>query len=144
MSAVHPLISATELRALLDSPQPPLLLDCGFDLADTSAGEQDYQTGHLPGARYLHLDRDLSAPKSAAGPIQGGRHPLPSLELLAQRAGAWGVTPERLVVCYDRQGGPYAARAWWMPTARTAALPCSTVGTKRTACAACTTAGSST
>ena len=114
MPSIHPLITATELRALLDSAQPPLLLDCGFDLANPSAGEQDYQTGHLPGARYLHLDRDLSAPKSAAGPIQGGRHPLPSLAMLAERAGAWGVTPERLVVCYDRQGGPYAARAWWM------------------------------
>ena len=114
MSAVHPLITATELRALLDSAQPPLLLDCGFDLANPSAGEQDYQAGHLPGARYLHLDRDLSGPKSAAGPAQGGRHPLPSLDVLAERAGAWGVTPERLVVCYDRQGGPYAARAWWM------------------------------
>ncbi|WP_374428682.1 sulfurtransferase [Ideonella dechloratans] len=114
MSAVHPLITATELRTLLDSAQPPLLLDCGFDLANPSAGEHDYQAGHLPGARYLHLDRDLSGPKSAAGPAQGGRHPLPSLDMLAERAGAWGVTPERLVVCYDRQGGPYAARAWWM------------------------------
>ena len=77
MSAVHPLISATELRALLDSPQPPLLLDCGFDLANTSAGEQDYQTGHLPGARYLHLDRDLCGPKQGPDGRFLGRHPLP-------------------------------------------------------------------
>ena len=52
-----PLISAAELRAT--SPAP-LLLDCSFDLADPALGEQAYGAGHLPGAIYVHLDRDLS------------------------------------------------------------------------------------
>lgn len=109
-----PLISATELLALVGTPAAPVLLDCGFDLGDTDAGERDHHAGHLPGARYLHLDRDLSGPKTAAGARDGGRHPLPGRALLAERVGQWGVQPGRAVVCYDRQGGPFAARAWWL------------------------------
>ncbi len=114
MSTTAPLIAASELLSWLASPPGPLLLDCSFDLANTTAGEQAYQAGHLPGARYLHLDRDLSGPKSPAGAREGGRHPLPSRALLAERAGQWGVRPDQDVVCYDRQGGPFAARAWWL------------------------------
>ncbi|MFZ2990873.1 sulfurtransferase, partial [Ideonella sp.] len=61
-----------------------------------------------------HLDRDLSGPKTAAGPIDGGRHPLPTREDFAARVAQWGIQPGQLVVCYDNQGSPYAARTWWM------------------------------
>ncbi len=108
------LISAEALRAWLDAPQAgtpaPVLLDCGFDLADPAAGEKAYAAGHLPGAVYVHLDRDLSGEKTG----RNGRHPLPDRQALAAAAGRWGVTPGRQVVCYDGQGSPYAARAWWL------------------------------
>ncbi len=104
------LISATELQAMLASPQPPVLLDCGFDLADTAAGERAYAATHLPGARYAHLDRDLSGAKT----LRNGRHPLPGRDAWATRVGAWGIRPGTQVVCYDDQGGVYAARAWWL------------------------------
>lgn len=101
------LISAEDLRAL----QPtPVLLDCGFDLAEPAAGERAFAAGHLPGALYAHLDRDLSGPK---GPGRG-RHPLPAFGDFAATAGRWGVRPGVQVVCYDAQGGMYAARAWWL------------------------------
>ncbi|MBN8495084.1 MAG: sulfurtransferase, partial [Burkholderiales bacterium] len=67
----RPLISASQLLALLSSGQPCVLLDCGFDLADPAAGERAYAAGHLPGALYVHLDRDLSGPKTG----RNGRHP---------------------------------------------------------------------
>lgn len=106
------LVSAADLQALVASGAPLVLLDCGFDLADPAAGERAYAAGHLPGARYAHLDRDLSGPKTT--PAAGGRHPLPARDAFAARAGAWGIAPGVRVVAYDAQGGPYAARAWWL------------------------------
>ncbi|NDY89684.1 sulfurtransferase [Ideonella livida] len=107
-----PLLSADEL--LTRWAQAPLILDCSHDLAEPEAGRRQHAMGRLPGARHLHLDDDLSGPKSPDGPRQGGRHPLPTLETLACRAGQWGVTPGRWVVLYDQQGAAYAARCWWL------------------------------
>jgi thiosulfate/3-mercaptopyruvate sulfurtransferase len=104
------LISASELQGLQAAGVPLVLLDCSFDLADTAAGERTYLASHLPGALYAHLDRDLSGTKTG----RNGRHPLPDRATLAATAGAWGVAPGVQVVGYDMQGGPYAARAWWL------------------------------
>jgi len=104
------LITAAELQALRASGAPLVLLDCSFDLADPSAGERAYAEGHLPGALYVHLDRDLSGTKTGSN----GRHPLPERPALAERVGRWGIAPDVQVVCYDTQGMPYAARAWWL------------------------------
>lgn len=112
--AAHPLISADDLARRLASGAPTTLLDCSFDLMDAQAGERAFATGHLPGAQYAHLERDLSGPKSPRGSIEGGRHPLPNRATLAARMGAWGITPNTLVVAYDAQGASYAARAWWL------------------------------
>jgi thiosulfate/3-mercaptopyruvate sulfurtransferase len=104
------LVSAAELLTLRSSAADLVIVDCGFDLADASAGERAYVEGHLPGARYAHLDRDLSGPKTG----KNGRHPLPDRDLFAARVGTWDIGPGTQVVAYDAQGGPYAARAWWM------------------------------
>ncbi len=104
------LLSATELKRLMQSGQPLVLLDCGFDLADPGAGERAYVQGHLPQAQYAHLEHDLSGAKTGSN----GRHPLPSRQQFAQTLGRWGVKPGVQVVAYDHQGMPYAARAWWM------------------------------
>jgi len=104
---MHPLISPSDLLAR--HPQP-VLLDCSFDLADPTAGERGYREGHLPGARYVHLDRDLSAPKNG----HNGRHPLASPDEYAKWMGRVGITPDTPVVVYDRQGGTFAVRAWWV------------------------------
>jgi thiosulfate/3-mercaptopyruvate sulfurtransferase len=106
------LISAADLMRQLASTHPPVLLDCGFDLADTDAGQRAWQAAHLPGAFYLHLDRDLSGPKDGSN----GRHPLPDRATLAAKLGECGIGPTTSVVAYDAQGGPYAARAWWLLT----------------------------
>lgn len=104
------LISAAELRALPD----PLILDCGFDLADAAAGERAYAAGHIPGAFYLHLDRDLCGPMTGPDGAFRGRHPLPEREDFAALMRRLGLRAGRQVVAYDRQGGPYAAHVWWM------------------------------
>jgi thiosulfate/3-mercaptopyruvate sulfurtransferase len=108
------LISVDELRAALQGAEPPVLVDCGFELTDTSAGERAYAAAHLPGARYAHLDRDLSGPKTGADGVFRGRHPLPAREVLAATLGRLGIGPDTPVVAYDGQGGSYAARAWWL------------------------------
>ena len=104
------LITAAELRAVQDAGSPVVLLDCGFDLGAPEAGERAHAAGHIPGAHYAHLDRDLAGAKNG----RNGRHPLPERATFAAAAGRWGIAPGVQVVCYDAQGGPYAARAWWL------------------------------
>ncbi|TCS99898.1 thiosulfate/3-mercaptopyruvate sulfurtransferase [Tepidimonas ignava] len=109
----HPLIDAPALRRALGGPQPPLVFDASFELSDPAAGARQYAQGHIPGARYVHLDLDLSAQPSEPH-ASGGRHPLPSREAFAQRLRAWGVRDDDTVVVYDRQGGMVCGRLWWM------------------------------
>ena len=106
------LIQPTELLSILRGASPrTVVLDCRFSLLDTQAGRSKYEEGHLPGARYAHLDDDLSGPVI---PGQTGRHPLPDPEDLARRLGSWGIDAETFVVCIDDVGGAFAARAWWL------------------------------
>ena len=104
------LIGVDALRELLARQPAPVVIDCGFDLADTEAGERDWREWHVPGSLYLHLDRDLSGAKTGSN----GRHPLPERAAFATTLGRLGITPATQVVALDRQGGPYAARLWWM------------------------------
>lgn len=105
------LIQAPALQALLQAdPAAVLVLDCSFDLTDPDAGKRIYDAGHVPGAAYVHLDRDLSGPKTGSN----GRHPLPAREDFAARMAALGASPDTQVVAYDNAGGMYAARLWWM------------------------------
>jgi thiosulfate/3-mercaptopyruvate sulfurtransferase len=85
-------------------------IDCRFELADPAWGEAEYRQGHVPGAHYAHLDRDLSGPAGAAS----GRHPLPHWTRLAERLGQWGIHPGTQVIVYDQHDGGYAARLWWL------------------------------
>lgn len=103
------LIDADSLAAQLHSPGL-VVLDCRFDLGKPAAGEATYSSGHIAGARYVHLDRDLAGP---VGPTTG-RHPLPDPEVFATKAGAWGVAHDSQVVVYDQGNSFFAARAWWI------------------------------
>ena len=105
------LISVAELDKLLQADSAAIVvLDCRSYLTAPEKGEAVYREGHLPGAGYLHLEEDLSAPIT---PLSG-RHPLPDLAALAGVFAARGVTPDTQVVVYDDCGGAMAARAWWL------------------------------
>ena len=106
------LISVAQLKALQASGQPFMLFDCSFDLMNPAAGETAYRESHVPGAVYVHLDRDLS--DKTGGGVNGGRHPLPSREKFAAWLGSLGFSNEMQAVVYDRQGVNYAGRLWWM------------------------------
>lgn len=103
-----PLTDVTSLARSMGGPQPPVLLDVRWQLGGPP-GAAAYRAGHLPGAVFVDLDRDLSA---APGP--GGRHPLPeagSFQAAMRRA---GVSGGRDVVVYDAADATAAARGWWM------------------------------
>ncbi len=89
-----------------------MVFDCSFDLMKPAAGEDAYLTAHIPGAVYVHLDRDLSD-KTGQG-VNGGRHPLPAREKFAAWLGSIGFDNTQQAVVYDRQGANYCGRLWWM------------------------------
>lgn len=103
------LIDEATLAAHLGSPDW-VLLDCRFELGKPSIGEAAYREGHLPGAHYVHLDRDLAAPPSPTT----GRHPLPDPAQFAALASRWGIDERAQVVVYDQGNSFFAARAWWI------------------------------
>jgi thiosulfate/3-mercaptopyruvate sulfurtransferase len=86
------------------------IFDCRHDLQNTEYGAQAYVKGHIPGALFLHLDRDLSGSKTG----RNGRHPLPDPAVFAAKMSACGVGPDTQVVAYDNEAGVFAARLWWM------------------------------
>ncbi|MGZ5076702.1 MAG: sulfurtransferase [Methylobacter sp.] len=103
------LISTATLHQQLNNSNW-VIVDCRFSLADTEAGAKAYRHGHIPNARYAHLDKDLS---SAITDFTG-RHPLPNFALLAKKLGDWGISNTSQVVAYDDAGGAFAGRLWWL------------------------------
>ena len=82
-------------------------VDCRWELGDPARGRELYLAGHVPGASFLDVDTDLSAP-----PGRRGRHPLPEPEEFARAAGRAGIGPGVFVVAYGGMGG--AERLWWL------------------------------
>jgi thiosulfate/3-mercaptopyruvate sulfurtransferase len=103
------LVSTDDLAHHLDDPHW-IVIDCRFTLTDPAAGRQTYEKGHIPGARYAHLDDDMSAPIGTGT----GRHPLPDIEVLAEKLHRWDVGVNKQVVLYDDSFGSIAARLWWL------------------------------
>jgi thiosulfate/3-mercaptopyruvate sulfurtransferase len=104
------LITATEHAHRLHEPDQ-LILDCRFALDDPAYGERSYEQGHIPGARFADLEKDLSGP---VVPGVTGRHPLPDPQRLLTRLQQWGLDKHSDVVLYDDGPGAFAARAWWL------------------------------
>jgi thiosulfate/3-mercaptopyruvate sulfurtransferase len=102
-------VSAKQLAEQLDNPDW-VVVDCRFTLTDPEAGRRAYAIGHIPGARYAHLEEDLSAPVGA----KTGRHPLPDVDELERRFGEWGIDSDKQVVVYDDSFGAMAGRLWWL------------------------------
>ncbi|MBT2340209.1 MULTISPECIES: sulfurtransferase [Pseudomonas] len=88
-----------------------VILDCRFALEDPDYGQRSYAEGHIAGASFADLERDLSGPVTKG---VTGRHPLPEPEALAERLRTWGADSDSDIVLYDDGPGAYAARAWWL------------------------------
>jgi thiosulfate/3-mercaptopyruvate sulfurtransferase len=105
-----PLLSVAELAALLDSAEPPLILDVQFVLGEPEAGHRLYRRAHVRDAIFCDLDTVLAGPVGPAG----GRHPLPRPDRLQEQLRRLGLRASRAVVVYDEGAGMAAARAWWV------------------------------
>jgi thiosulfate/3-mercaptopyruvate sulfurtransferase len=103
-----PLIGVTALARALAGTAPPVLLDVRWRLGGPP-GIESYRAGHLPGAVFADLDRDLAGP-----PGPGGRHPLPRPEDFQAAMRRAGVSQHRAVVVYDGADAMAAARGWWL------------------------------
>ena len=104
-----PAIAVQELLGRLKDPGLALF-DCRFLLEAPDACQPQYLQAHLPGAVYVHLDHDMSAPKTG----RNGRHPLPSPETISAMLERLGISNDTDVVVYDAAGGGLAAsRLWW-------------------------------
>ncbi|MEU6916520.1 sulfurtransferase [Streptomyces olindensis] len=113
---MNAIISASDLASVLAGANPPVLLDVRWQLTAAKAageppfdGRAAYEAGHLPGAVYVDLDREL-----ASAPGEGGRHPLPDLARFGAAMRRAGVSSGTPVVVYDGGEGWAAARAWWL------------------------------
>ena len=84
---MHRTLISSDLLAANLTNQAWVIIDCRFDLSDTTSGEQSYKENHIPGAVYAHLDRDLS------GAVTGrnGRHPLPAITVMEDTFGKFGI-----------------------------------------------------
>jgi len=101
------LLDCHELAARLATDDPPTVLDVRWTLGGPP-GVTDFRAGHIPGAHFVDLDRELSAPP---GP---GRHPVPDAASFGEAMRRHGVSRSRLVVAYDAATSTSAARAWWL------------------------------
>ncbi|NOT13955.1 MAG: sulfurtransferase [Methylococcaceae bacterium] len=102
------LIAADTLNRYLNDPEW-IIVDCRFSLSNTENGAKAYRLGHIPNARYAHLDKDLSSQITTLT----GRHPLPNFTALATKLGTWGINNSQ-VILYDDAGGAIAGRLWWL------------------------------
>jgi thiosulfate/3-mercaptopyruvate sulfurtransferase len=103
-----PLVTASWLRERLGHPALRVV-DCRFRLGEPGAGEELWRAGHIPGAAFMDVDRDL-----AAEPGERGRHPLPEPAAFERAARRTGIGPDSLVVAYDEAAEGGAARLWWL------------------------------
>ena len=103
------LVSAAALQQNLQHPNW-VIVDCRFSLNDADLGAYAYRHGHLPNARYAHLNNDLSSTVTDFT----GRHPLPDFRVLAKKLGSWGIGNTTQVVVYDDVNGAMAGRLWWL------------------------------
>ena len=97
-------------QQLAERQQQPglVILDCRFALEDAAYGQRSYANGHIAGACFADLERDLSGPVSKG---KTGRHPLPDAQNLVERLQHWGINADSDVVLYDDGPGAFAGLA---------------------------------
>ena len=105
---ISPIIDIQELLSIHQSPEVLI-----FDASGSPKARENYESGHLKGAYFVDVNKQLSDIK--ADFKDGGRHPLPSVKAFADTLSSLGVTPDTHVVIYDDAFGANAAsRFWWM------------------------------
>jgi len=104
-----PLISPEALAMRIQAGDC-LVVDTRHDLSEPARGRHLFGESRIPGARFLSIDDDLSAPKTGTN----GRHPLPDAAAFAETLGRHGIGCDDPVVVYDQGSAMFAGRLWWM------------------------------
>src|ERR1700719_3908272 len=101
------IVDAQTLAAHNDDPNW-VVIDCRHLLSDFEAGRRLYAQGHIPGAFFAEVERDLAGVRTGAN----GRHPLPDSSVFAAFLRDRGVSDDNQIVAYDAGGDMFAARLW--------------------------------
>jgi thiosulfate/3-mercaptopyruvate sulfurtransferase len=107
------LINAPQLQTLLAQGTPCAVLDCSFDLMKPELTDGFFANERISAALPAHIDKDLSTHQPGQA-VNGGRHPLPQREIVAQWLGSLGIHNGMQIVVYDRNKSAYCGRLWWM------------------------------
>jgi thiosulfate/3-mercaptopyruvate sulfurtransferase len=99
-------VTPEDVPALLVDRPDTAIVDVRWYL-DGRDGRAAFEAGHLPGARWVDLDRALAAHDR---PPTEGRHPFPSPEAFAAAMSDLGIGDDTTVVAYDDTGGLTAGR----------------------------------
>lgn len=103
------IVSAAQLALHLNDPAW-CVVDCRHDLFDHAMGRREYDAGHIEGAFFGDIERDLAGPHTGSN----GRHPMPERERLVELFRSWGVSNQSPLVAYDAHGSQFAVRLWWL------------------------------
>jgi thiosulfate/3-mercaptopyruvate sulfurtransferase len=109
---LKPLVTTEWLAAEVGTPDLRVA-DVRWYLDPARRGRDEYRAGHIPGAVFLDMDTDLSAPGGGRG-LPAGRHPWPGKDQVERVMSAAGIGPQTRVVAYDDQAGAMAARLWYL------------------------------
>ena len=101
------LVSTAWLADHLKDPDLRILDATWFLPNETRNGRDEYDAGHIPGARFFDID-DISDQRSELP------HMMPSTEKFMSRMRKMGVGDGHQIVVYDGMGLFSAARVWWM------------------------------
>jgi thiosulfate/3-mercaptopyruvate sulfurtransferase len=107
------LITPEELQVLQRQPAPCMVFDCSADLMQPEQGAAQHHAQRVAGAVFADLNAVLSTHVPGAGQ-SGGRHPLPARETLAAWLNEQGFAANMQAVVYDRNGGNFCVRLWWL------------------------------
>lgn len=102
-------VTSEQLKAMKQE-EDIVTVDVRFELSDPDAGRKAYLEGHILGAVYLDLDRDLSGKVGK----HGGSHPLPDIATITAKLGHVGIANDTKVVIYSANNDMFASRMAWL------------------------------
>jgi len=87
-----------------------VIFDCRCDIKDQKHGIESFKEGHISGAIFVDIDKDLASEKTN----NSGRHPLPDIDILSAKLSRWGLSTDKQAIVYDDTSGAFAGRMWWI------------------------------